>query len=200
MGRKIVREERRIRILEAVDECLLKKSFNQTSIKDIAQEAGVNHGMLHYYFENKEDLLLNYIDFVIAKLSTVWDNWIRENISVLAGSPEEYQKTLRAMFDQITLNRNISRIFIELWSIANYNEQVRLKLQNSYLTWQSKLLSRIDVLVPDKAKVNDISMALIAFFEGNALLSILLNREHFNVERVLDGFSSQAYHIVKLFS
>jgi len=36
------------------------KPFDQTFIKDIAQAAGVNHGLLHYYFKSKEDILIHY--------------------------------------------------------------------------------------------------------------------------------------------
>ena len=65
MTKKIVREERRSQILEALHRCLLKKPIHQTSIKDIAGQAGMNPGMLHYYFNSKEDILLHYIDYVM---------------------------------------------------------------------------------------------------------------------------------------
>ena len=76
MARKKVQEERKRQILKALDECLQEKSFEKTSIKDIARVAGVNHGVLHYYFTGKEDILLNYIDYVIADYQGQAREWL----------------------------------------------------------------------------------------------------------------------------
>ena len=63
MGRKPIRDKRRKQILEAVHQCVQEKPFHKTSIKDIARKAGLNHGALHYYFESKEHILIEYIDY-----------------------------------------------------------------------------------------------------------------------------------------
>ena len=76
MPRISVKEQRRLQILEALNDCLLTTSFSQTSIKDIARKANVNHGVLHYYFKSKDDILLNYIDFIIEKYLTIFSKWI----------------------------------------------------------------------------------------------------------------------------
>ena len=78
MGRKSGQEEKRTRILEALHACLLEKPFDRTSIKDIARAAGVNHGLLHYYFRSKEDILLHYIDHVIARYKAMFEKWQAE--------------------------------------------------------------------------------------------------------------------------
>lgn len=54
MARKKVQDERRLQILKALHTCLQEKSFEKTSIKDIARVAGVNHGVLHYYFTRRD--------------------------------------------------------------------------------------------------------------------------------------------------
>ena len=78
MGRKPVRDERRKQILDAVHQCLLVKPFHKTSIKDIARKAGLNHGALHYYFDNKEAILLEYIDYNKKKFDVVYENFLEE--------------------------------------------------------------------------------------------------------------------------
>ena len=51
-------DETRDRIVEGAYQALVKGGYHVTSIKDIAQEAGVAPGLVHYYFETKEDLLI----------------------------------------------------------------------------------------------------------------------------------------------
>jgi AcrR family transcriptional regulator len=46
------------RIISAAQRCLARDGYANVSIKDIAREAGVAPGLLHYYFECKEDLLV----------------------------------------------------------------------------------------------------------------------------------------------
>jgi AcrR family transcriptional regulator len=43
-------------ILEAAEKLFLDKGYAATKTTEIAQEAGINHAMLHYYFRTKENL------------------------------------------------------------------------------------------------------------------------------------------------
>ena len=44
-------------ILDAARTCLAEKGYPATTVSEIAAQAGVSRGLLHYYFANKEDLL-----------------------------------------------------------------------------------------------------------------------------------------------
>jgi AcrR family transcriptional regulator len=55
-------EETRERIVQAAYEVLAREGYDATSIKDIAAAAGVAAGLVHYYFKNKEDLVLAAIE------------------------------------------------------------------------------------------------------------------------------------------
>lgn len=48
----------RVRIIEAAKEILGRDGYEKASIREIANEAGVARGLVHYYFETKEDLLI----------------------------------------------------------------------------------------------------------------------------------------------
>ncbi len=114
MSRKIMKDQRRLEILEALHRRLLIKPFDKTSIKEIAAEAGMNHGMLHYYFKNKEDILLNYIEHVIETYKNMFRTWM-ESTEVKTETPSGLlAMSLDFMARKITLNRDLSRIFIEI--------------------------------------------------------------------------------------
>jgi AcrR family transcriptional regulator len=53
---------RRKQILEAAVKVFAAKGFHQTTIKDIAREAGVAQGTIYNYFENKTALMLGIFD------------------------------------------------------------------------------------------------------------------------------------------
>lgn len=49
--------EKQIQIMEAAEELFAEKGFAGTSVRDIAEEAGVNLAMISYYFGSKEKLM-----------------------------------------------------------------------------------------------------------------------------------------------
>jgi AcrR family transcriptional regulator len=52
-----MRSDQRARIIEAAYVTLAERGYDATSIKDIAQAAGVAPGLIHYYFASKAELL-----------------------------------------------------------------------------------------------------------------------------------------------
>ena len=61
------------RIIDAAYQALVKRGYHETSMKDIAAEAGVAPGLAHYYFETKEDLLVAAIEHACAPAMNAWE-------------------------------------------------------------------------------------------------------------------------------
>src|SRR5262249_12774484 len=55
--RSIAQEERRREILEAAVRVFARKGYHTCRVGDIAEEAGVSHGLLYHYFDSKEAIL-----------------------------------------------------------------------------------------------------------------------------------------------
>jgi AcrR family transcriptional regulator len=196
MARKNVQEERKLQILKALDTCLQKKSFEKTSIKDIAKVAGVNHGVLHYYFTGKEDILLNYIDYVM-------DNYQAQAREFFASiSPDKLTKeqyideSFKFINGRITLNKNLSRIFVEIWEISLYNKKVKARLQETYNRWIDEVTTVILNYMEDKAYARNLSVAMVAFWEGMAMFSTIFPRNTIDIEVVLKGFQDKILEIL----
>ena len=57
-------KDTRKKLLEGARECLVQEGFRKTTVKSIAQYAGVNHGLVHHYFGSKEELLAALVENV----------------------------------------------------------------------------------------------------------------------------------------
>src|SRR5436305_2244452 len=55
--RSIIAEEKRRLILDAAVRVFARKGFHTCRVGDIAEEAGVAHGLLYHYFSSKDELL-----------------------------------------------------------------------------------------------------------------------------------------------
>jgi AcrR family transcriptional regulator len=183
--------DKKIQILEALNQCLQSKPFDQTTIKDIAQAAGVNHGLLHYYFKNKEDILIHYIDYVIDHYRAMFNDWLTQKEGEVIIGRELIEAFFAFMNEKITLNRPLSKVFIEIWEIAVYNPAVKAKLKRAYHEWMEILTDMLSRVTKDAGSSRRISFSIVAFLEGMALFSIILDPDKKEFKKILAGFQEK---------
>ena len=184
-------EDKKILILEALNVCLQNKPFDQTSIKEIAQQAGVNHGLLHYYFKSKEDILIHYIDYIINHYKDMFADWLNGPEMAEAGQKQRISAFFHFMNDRITLSRPLSKVFIEIWEIAVYHPVVKSKLRQAYREWVDILAVMLNRLFVDPDVSRRVSTAIVAFLEGMALFSIILEPDEAEFQKILAGFQEK---------
>lgn len=54
-------KQKREQIIEAAYQVMSEKGYENASIKDIANAAGITPGLVHYYFRNKEEILMELL-------------------------------------------------------------------------------------------------------------------------------------------
>lgn len=184
-------QEKKIRILDALNQCLQEKPFDKTSIKDIARVAGVNHGLLHYYFKNKNDLLVQYIEYVVDHHKTLFNEWrVSEEARNLCGK-ELIKGFFGFMESRITLDKKLSKVFIEIWEIAVYHPDIKSILEQAYRDWIDILSEMLNTVVKNPVSARQISTGTVAFLEGMALFSIILTPDTPDFNQVLTGFQEK---------
>ncbi|MEA2505826.1 MAG: hypothetical protein QOH48_444 [Actinomycetota bacterium] len=62
-----VEEERRRQILEAACEAIAERGFAAVRISDVAAKANTSTGTVHYYFENRQDVLRKALRFAFEQ-------------------------------------------------------------------------------------------------------------------------------------
>jgi len=84
-------EETRTRILDTALELFRERGFAQTTMRDVAVEAGAATGAAYYYFRSKEELVLAFY------LRT--NDEARERYEAAFAATKDLRKRLRAMID-----------------------------------------------------------------------------------------------------
>src|SRR5438105_10859484 len=56
------------KILQAAFTVLSRQGYENASIKEIAEEAGVAQGLVHYHYKSKQQLVLAVLEFVCQKV------------------------------------------------------------------------------------------------------------------------------------
>jgi AcrR family transcriptional regulator len=90
-------EDKRRQLLDAAVRVFARKGFHASRVGDIAEEAGVAHGLLYHYFKSKDQVL---------------EAVFHENWSVLVARIESVEEADESAADQI---RHIAAIVLRTW-------------------------------------------------------------------------------------
>jgi AcrR family transcriptional regulator len=90
-------EDKRRQLLDAAVRVFARKGFHSSRVGDIAEEAGVAHGLLYHYFKSKDQVL---------------EAVFHENWSILVARIESVEETDEPAADQI---RHIAAIVLRTW-------------------------------------------------------------------------------------
>ncbi len=71
-GRKADKETRRQQLIEATIDSLAKRGFAETTMADVSDGAGLSRGIVNFYFESKEKLLVSTLQFLSDHYSAHW--------------------------------------------------------------------------------------------------------------------------------
>ena len=191
MGRKPIREQRRREILDALYRCLLRKPYCETSIKDIGSEAGINYAMLHYYFKNKEDILLCFIDRVYEHYQALFDREILKFREKGLTRQEILRKAFHFVNTRITTDKKLQIVFVEIWEIAMYNPAVNARMKKIYTEWIRGMVSIMQGESRDQKKTNWLAMSLVGFHEGIGLFSVFFDLRKKDTLAMLETFQEK---------
>ena len=104
-----VPEETRARLLEAATEEFCQVGFQKTSLRTICAHAGVTTGAVYFFFEGKDDLLVQIIDPVCKEFLEFIDNHYgahaKENRAGLYASQEDDIAMAHELIDIIRAHR-----------------------------------------------------------------------------------------------
>lgn len=78
LQRKVSREQRRRQLIDATMKVLARKGYAQTTLSDVAKEAGVSHGLVIFHFASKEKLLTETLLFMAEEYRANWHKALAE--------------------------------------------------------------------------------------------------------------------------
>src|SRR5437899_1342441 len=102
----------REKILQAAFTVLAREGYENTSIKDIAEEAGVAQGLVHYHYKSKQQLVLEVLAFVCQKVEL--------GVEGEAGALEAFEQTKAMLKDSGDSNA----LYIQLIGVGLHDAEV----------------------------------------------------------------------------
>jgi AcrR family transcriptional regulator len=137
MAERHAADIRRGEILDAAIRLVARKGFAAVTLRDVAGEVGVAHGLLRHYFGSRDQLLAAAFDLAVAaELATTCDLDDDPRVALaswLAATPREYYL-----------------VWIDAWSEAPRSAALLAALTRHHLACESRLLAIIERGVRDR--------------------------------------------------
>ena len=113
--------ERRAQLADAALQTLAELGYARTSLREIAQNSQFSHGVLHYYFSDKEELITHCVRQYEAACVTRYDE-----IVTTASSAEELKREFSAAMAQtLQTDAPMHRLWYDLRNQSLFEESFR---------------------------------------------------------------------------
>jgi AcrR family transcriptional regulator len=119
-------------LLDAAERLLVEVGYAGITTRRLAEEAGVNHGLVHYYFGSNEALLVRALERFTAGLID------RQRALYAADMPfsEKWRTAMRYLVSQ---DQSYEKIWLELQALAWNNDDLQERLGLVNAEWRSVL-------------------------------------------------------------
>jgi AcrR family transcriptional regulator len=127
-----VEEERRRQILEAACEAIAERGFAAVRISDVAAKAATSTGTVHYYFENRRDVLRQALRFA-------FEQSLKRQLGELARLRSPRRRLERLIELNLPDAEEVTQewiVWMEFWLEAVHHPEMRPMNEQLYGRWR----------------------------------------------------------------
>jgi len=179
------------KLIEIATEMFAQNGYENTSMREIAERAGISKPAIYYYFKSKEELFLEMLKTTFQKFVKSIDEVFTSDLS----PKEKLLNLIIAMFEKTKEKPEIFRIIHSI-NLEDIKIDIALNFRERFKFIRDNLKKIFDDGVKKGLFRNDIDMdVFLACFNGALSLHVLrfikvgnieLNRER--AEKILDLF------------
>ena len=138
MTRKSTKEDiinlRRSQLTEAAFRVVGDKGYYNFTIKDIAIEAGLSTGLVHYYFKDKQELLLTLLKEMNIKLK----DYLSRSINTLDDPLEKLKIFISQAFELVKKEKDYFYIIFDFWTQINRNDRMKKSIKKLFMSYRDE--------------------------------------------------------------
>jgi len=182
--RPSVEAERRQDVLNATWELITEVGYRKVRIADIAARTGTSTGIIHYYFETKEDVLDAAFRFAV-------DDAHRRSEEALAGIEDPWERLTALLDAHVPVGEAKKEwlIWLQLWNEAAVRPELRALNDVYYGRW----IDLVEGIVRDgqdrgtfrAVAARDVAVRLLTMMDG-LVIQLTMGSSEVDLERFKD--------------
>jgi AcrR family transcriptional regulator len=125
------RDDAEARLLDAAEQQLIEEGYAAITTRRLAARAGVNHGLVHYYFGSMDALLIQVLERFTARLI--------DRQRAMYATPVPFVERWRAAMRYLEEDRPYQKIWFELQAMAWNRPELRPRLKKVQTAWREAM-------------------------------------------------------------
>ena len=171
----ITYNEKQLQLIETAERLFSKKGFDGTSVRDIAEEAGINVAMISYYFGSKEKLMEAIFEVKIGRVQMRVEELLKDSTM----SPIQKVYTLiEEHIERVLSSQQFYRIMI-CEQVSNSNPSITEKVKKLKL----RNIELIGELIKEGQKRGDFKKKIDVLLMQNTMIGtvwqVIISKEHY---------------------
>lgn len=196
MSRFDLASEKKLQIIKATIDCITRFGYSNFSMQDVAQVANVSKGIIHYYFLNKEDLMMAVLDYVSEEIEGHLISTESSATPVIRLS-----NVIWVCFSIVQNKREYYRINMDFWTQIDQKEKVRQEIALHYSKFRQTIAGIVQQGIEQKffraGNASHYASMIIALIDGIAL-QWLFDENVFNYNDIVQNCESAVLSFLKV--
>lgn len=134
MSKADVATERKAQIVRATVDCIAKHGYHNFSMQDVAKAAGVSKGIIHYYFLNKDELMMSVLDRVSVDIEQA----LAAKMEGISDPLKKLRIFINVCFDVVRSTREYYQVSMDFWTQINQKAEVKKVIAKHYQKFRDK--------------------------------------------------------------
>jgi len=151
------------KIIDAFQQCVLRKPIEKVSVRDIAKEAGTSHTKIFSYFNNKEEIIMTYAKQIANLYSYTFENIIT-SISTERRDKKEILRRLISELYRVDPDNIVEKLYAQIYVLGQYSEEMREVVLEAYSGWRNSLKNIL--ITSDAEDAESKTRSLLVLVEG----------------------------------
>ncbi|MEA4907411.1 MAG: TetR/AcrR family transcriptional regulator [Chloroflexi bacterium] len=147
----------KVKIIEAAQRLIARHGVEKTSMRNIAEEAGITTGAIYYYYKSKEELLYDVMDYASAVTAEIMK--MRSNPE--ARPDEVLDEIARKVTQQMKNNRHWNLRFYLALQAAQGDETLRARFASNYAAQTQRTAELFNYVFGTASRPEDLAMAVL---------------------------------------
>jgi TetR/AcrR family transcriptional repressor of nem operon len=194
-------------ILKVAFKLFLQKNFKEVTLKEIVEKTGLSKGAFYHYFESKEKLFHEIIDYFFSSVIDVdFDSYSKESLQQFYFDCTNKMDTLKIQFDkneeesvESYFNMNFFfLIFDALKMFPEFRERMKEYHRKELMAW-TDVIKKARESGEIRSSMNDKQIAMIFIHTSDGVaMNLVLNGNLKNLKKELKLLWDRFYESLKV--
>lgn len=186
-GKRASEGVRREQILQAAFEVASREGIGSLTIRAVAAEAELSHGLVLFHFERKERLVHELLEWLIATTSVLH---VSERVARLPKALDRLHALLQQEMARLSHQPRHTRLFFEFWALGARHEPIRARIGAELERYRAAFLAIMEELLRAEpatftgVTADGLAAVAVSWIHGCAVQA-MVDPEHFDVDEYL---------------